>query len=152
MILTATSLEISPELLDEVSSLARAALPEECCGVLVGHRSEEDDSLVTAVTAIRPVANVEEDDRTRGYRMSPEDLLPVHQDAEARGQEVVGYYHSHPRDAAVPSARDLRDAGPGVTYLIVGMDDHRITEHRCWRMHEDGSRFEEETLICRSRS
>jgi len=42
--------------------------------------------------------------------------------ARCRGLDVVGFYHSHPRSAALPSETDLAEANyPHHLVLIVGL-------------------------------
>lgn len=151
MNLDSAFLEISPELMEQVKSHALGTLPEECCGVLVGFRARQGVSHVTSVSAICPVENSEEEDRRRGYWMAPAELLVIHKGARAHGEQVVGYYHSHPEGGAVPSERDREAAAPGVSYLIVGIAETEVSEQRSWRLREDGLRFEEEPLVFRSR-
>ena len=59
-------------------------------------------------------------------------------DARALALDVVGFYHSHPRGAAVPSRFDLEHAVPGYIHLIVAG-----TEARAWRLRHDRSGFDE---------
>lgn len=72
------------------------------------------------------------------FNVRPEDLYRVFKEAEARGQEVIAVYHSHPVPP-YPSRRDVEgmELWP-VVWLIVSMDslesrayvlrDGRITE------------------------
>jgi len=56
------------------------------------------------------------------FLIDPKDHIQARRAARAAGLEVVGFYHSHPRSAAVPSPRDLADASyPNHLYLIVGL-------------------------------
>ena len=51
---------------------------------------------------------------------------------------LIGIYHSHPRGAAVPSARDLREAAYlGVYYLIISLQE--TGDVRAY--HYDGGAF-----------
>ena len=140
-------LEISASLLAEVESHALEALPEECCGVLVGHEESSETVKTATVESVWRTANVDPGDRSRGFSIRPEELLRVHKQARDCRQEVIGYYHSHPGASAIPSGRDLAAAGPGVSYLILGLIDREVTECRSWRLRSDGSGFDEEPLI-----
>ena len=54
--------------------------------------------------------------------MDPKDHIDGRRDARARGIEVVGFYHSHPRSPARPSQTDLEQASyDDHLYLIVGL-------------------------------
>ena len=78
------------------------AYPHEGCGLLVGRR-EGDDFVVTEA----PTAHNENTDRPRvWYDLSPADQLRIAKDAQKRGLDVIGYYHSHPDHPALPSEGD----------------------------------------------
>jgi proteasome lid subunit RPN8/RPN11 len=119
LVLTA---DVEASLLAHARDGAAADPPREVCGVLVG----ADDR----VTDLRRVPNVADAPRTR-YELDPEATLSAIDDAEAAGDDVVGFYHSHPESAAVPSAIDETQATwPGYVYLIVSPRDEVI---RAWR-------------------
>jgi proteasome lid subunit RPN8/RPN11 len=100
-----------PAVLDEIASHARAALPDECCGLLVGTTA----GIVEAVRSINLA-----DDPTRRFLIDPATHFETRRRAAERGLEVVGFYHSHPRSEPVPSATDLAGASyPEHWYLIV---------------------------------
>lgn len=140
-------LEISASLLAEVESHAVEALPEECCGILVGREGSIETVKSATVESVWRTANVDPGDRSRGFSIRPEELLRVHKHARGCRQEVIGYYHSHPGASAIPSGRDLAAAEPGVSYLILSLIDREVTECRSWRLRSDGSCFDEESLI-----
>ena len=98
--------------LDAAISHAREAAPAECCGVLLG-----SDEVVTEARRTRNRAI----DRNR-FLIDPEDHIDARREARARGLAVVGFYHSHPHSAPVPSPTDLEEASyPDHLYLIVGL-------------------------------
>jgi len=97
--------------LAEVDAHARASSPQECCGLLLGTANEIVDAL--------PAANLA-DDPSRNFLIDPKAHLDGQRAARARGLAIVGFYHSHPRSAPVPSAQDLAGATyPDHWYLIV---------------------------------
>jgi len=61
---------------------------------------------------------------SRLYELDPLDHLKADRDAEARGLEVVGVYHSHTHTDAYPSPTDV-DQAPDPTwhYLLVSLKD-----------------------------
>ena len=98
---------------DAVEAHAREAMPEECCGLLLGTGCE----IVDLVRA----GNIADDPLSR-FLIAPEDHFAARRAARARGLDVVGFYHSHPRSPAEPSARDLAEFSyPDHLYLIVGL-------------------------------
>jgi len=65
--------------------------------------------------------NIADDPATR-FLIDPRDHIDGIRVARAKGLEVVGFYHSHPRSPAEPSARDLAEfSDPGSLYLIVSL-------------------------------
>jgi proteasome lid subunit RPN8/RPN11 len=60
-------------------------------------------------------------DRNR-FLIDPKDHFDARREARARGLDVVGFYHSHPDSAPLPSPTDLAEATyPDHLYLIVGL-------------------------------
>ena len=56
------------------------------------------------------------------FVIEPEDHINGRRAARARGLDVVGFYHSHPRSPALPSETDRSEAGyPDHLYLIVSL-------------------------------
>lgn len=141
------ALEISPAVLADLETYAKGAYPEECCGMLVGILGDADSRLAGKVTAVWPAENTDPGDRSKGYVISPEDLLQAYKRVRSRGDAVIGYYHSHPGESAAPSGRDLVEAAPGVSYLIVAVADKKVLECRSWRLCPDHSCFDEEQII-----
>ncbi len=105
-----TAMEVRQAVLDDLLAHARAEAPNECCGVLigVGHRIER---------SMR--ARNELGSPTR-YRIDPRDQIAAIRSARETGESIVGFYHSHPGSAPLPSATDRSEAAyPGHCYLIV---------------------------------
>jgi len=128
---------------DDVLAHAREDAPREACGVLVGDR--EDGS--TRATVARRVTNVADAPRVE-YEMDPAEQLRVFEDAESRGREVVGFYHSHPAGPPRMSDRDRSDAAwPGYTYLLVSLAG-RPPFVGAWTW--TGERFERESVAVRN--
>lgn len=100
--------------LADMDAHARAALPNECCGLLVGAPAE----IVRAVRTrnLRPSP-------TR-YRVDPKDHFDAIRAARAEGRAVVGAYHSHPGAPPIPSTRDLAEANDrDCLYVIVSVGE-----------------------------
>jgi proteasome lid subunit RPN8/RPN11 len=54
-------------------------------------------------------------------------------DAGSRGLEIIGFYHSHPDHAAIPSATDAALAWEAYCYLIVPITAQGAGAPRAWR-------------------
>lgn len=91
-----------------------------------------------------PAANRHQTPRSH-YLIDPKTVLIAHEEARAAGLEIVGYYHSHPDGPAVPSRKDLEDAWPDTSYLIVAVGSGGV-EARSWRLDERGGAFVEERV------
>ncbi|WP_396611931.1 desampylase [Haloferax sp. S1W] len=112
--MTSSKLSLAASVRDEILSHARDGAvrdpPEEVCGVLVGDRTTD------SVSASLPVSNVADEPRV-AYELDPAETVAAFDEAEDAGDEVVGFYHSHPDSAPVPSATDREQASwPGYVY------------------------------------
>lgn len=140
------SLSLTPRHLDDIHAHARRTYPEECCGVLMGRALPAESGAVEKTVALD---NEREDSRHNRYVITPETVLEAHRQARDLGLDILGYYHSHPDHPAVPSEFDREHAWPGMSYLITAVEKGRIVDTRSWRLTDDRSRFDEETLEVR---
>lgn len=140
--------------LETVKRHAATSYPEECCGFLVGRALGEEgvedagsgEAPGSMVERVLSVQNERRDSRVNRYLISPETVLAAQREARGLGLEIVGYYHSHPDHPAVPSDFDREHAWPGLSYLIVAVEGGQAVVARSWRLADDRSRFEEETV------
>ncbi len=126
---------------DHVAQLerhARRAYPGECCGALIGLPRERP-----AVCSVHPTENHSTARVRDRYEVDPKDILRLDRLAERRGQEILGFYHSHPDHPPVPSAADAALAWAGYVYLIVAVAEDGRTEVRAWSFDERRHRFRE---------
>lgn len=104
---------LKPALAQEIVHYAREALPNECCGVILGVKGTAEQIVPIPNSASEPLYN---------YHMDDKALLKVLYQAEHYQQEVIGFYHSHPRTDPIPSLTDTQLAHyPDVAYVIVGL-------------------------------
>jgi desampylase len=104
-------IELARPALDAMLRHAAATAPDECCGLLLGQ--------VGRIEAAVPAANLAAD-RARRFEIDPAALFAAHKAAREGGPELIGYYHSHPRGPAGPSAEDRAQApGDGRVWAIV---------------------------------
>ncbi|ELY45026.1 desampylase [Natronorubrum sulfidifaciens] len=126
---------------DAILERTRDGHPEEICGVFGG---EYDPDGRSRARSQYPAANVAETPRTR-YRIDPEAQLEIFERLEERGEEIVGFYHSHPRGPPRPSETDVAQATwPDRSYLIVSLEPREVGSWR-WRAADD--RFEREAVV-----
>ena len=94
--------------------------PYECCGVLLG-RFEDDGTK--AVTRVAPCGNTREDSPHNRYNIDPKELIRIQREGRERGEDIVGFYHSHPDHPAQWSQTDLADAHWfGCSYVITSVE------------------------------
>lgn len=124
-----------------VRTHAEAGYPDEVCGFLLG--SMDLPSRAFTVREIRAAVNRRGSRTSRRYRIDPGEYRTAEREAERRGLELIGIYHSHPDAPARPSEYDREHAWPNSAYLIVSVQGGRAGELRTWLLAEDRSCFEE---------
>lgn len=106
----------------QIAAAARAAYPEECCGLLVGVGGGEGGGEVR-VTRIVECENVAAPSRRDRFEIDPRRQFAVLRGLRGSAEAIVGHYHSHPDAAAAPSAQDCRQIfDPCLIWLIVAVD------------------------------
>jgi proteasome lid subunit RPN8/RPN11 len=97
--------------------------PHECCGVLLGRF--EDDGTKT-VTSVARCGNTREDSPHNRYHIDPKELVRIQREGRERGEDIVGFYHSHPDHPARWSQTDLAEAHwIGCSYVITSVEEGR---------------------------
>ena len=125
-----------------IAAAAMAAVPVECCGALIGERVSE---AMTIVESIVPIVNPLRFRYRDRYLVAADDWLRV--SAPTGGSErLVGFYHSHPGSAPIPSTLDREAAWPWYAYLIVSMLEPQQPAFRAWRLADDRTDFLEQYL------
>jgi proteasome lid subunit RPN8/RPN11 len=95
--------------------------PHECCGVLLG-RFADDGSK--AVSRIARCGNTREDSPHNRYHIDPKELVRIQREGRERGEDIVGFYHSHPDHPARWSVTDLAEAHWfGCSYVITSVEN-----------------------------
>jgi|SRR5262252_2982381 len=119
--------------------------PFECCGLLLGRFARDGRKLVAETYAI---SNAREEEAKRNrFLIRPEELLRGEKYAKEKGLDVVGFYHSHPDERAVPSQYDLEHAWPTYSYIVISVEKGSAVDLRSWQMEPDRSRFNPEKII-----
>ena len=94
--------------------------PHECCGVLLGRFA--DDGTKT-VSRIARCGNTREDSPHNRYHIDPKELIRIQREGRERGEDIVGFYHSHPDHPARWSPTDLAEAHWfGCSYVITSVE------------------------------
>lgn len=134
------TLRLSNSVIEEIRREGEQAYPGECCGILAGRTGN-----VKEVLRLVPALNRRTDDPHR-YLISPDDLRLIEARSRSSGQEILGFYHSHPDHPATPSAFDTEQAWPWYSYIIVGVDRGRAAELASWVLADDRSVMHPESI------
>lgn len=117
---------LSSALHAQLLAQAKAAHPDECCGLLFG-----DDHHVLR---IQPTANVAADP-THTFEIDPSAVIAAERAMRQGGERMIGHYHSHPNGRAEPSSCDAASAAlNGRLWLVIASG--RIT---AWRATAGGA-------------
>lgn len=150
-------LRVCAEAAAAIAAHAEATYPDECVGLLLGTL----DGAAKHVAAAYPVENrwagqmqlAPSDDPTSRrdrFYLDPRDYLRADREAQARGLDVVGCYHSHPDYPATPSERDRVGAqaigGTSFSFAIQSVRAGRAAEIASWLLVDAGARFVQEEL------
>ena len=101
--------------------------PHECCGVLLGQFDDAEAGSKT-VSRIARCGNTREDSPHNRYSIDPRDLIRIQREGRERGEDIVGFYHSHPDHPAQWSPTDLAEAHWfGCSYVITSVENGKAT-------------------------
>jgi [CysO sulfur-carrier protein]-S-L-cysteine hydrolase len=135
--LASPTLRLTRKQYDIVITHCLDGFPDEACGLFsgpldepgaVGHRVEPTGE----VTEVHPCRNADASART--YTVDSRDLLRAMRGAEARGDEIVGVWHSHTHTDPYPSTTDVRQAVDATwIYAIVSLK-HGTPALRAYRI------------------
>jgi len=94
--------------------------PHECCGVLLGQMGDDGARNVTSVAR---AGNTRTDSAHNRYNIDPKELIRIQRDGRECGEDIIGFYHSHPDHPAQWSQTDLSDAHWfGCSYVITSVE------------------------------
>jgi proteasome lid subunit RPN8/RPN11 len=105
-------------LIDEMVAHAYDGLPNEACGLIVGHAAEN------RAVRFEPTTNVAASSKI--YTIDGLEQLKIERAAEAEGLAVIGVMHSHTHTTAYPSPTDVAQAewlDPAWHFVIVSLRD-----------------------------
>jgi proteasome lid subunit RPN8/RPN11 len=122
-----------------IAQHAAAAYPDECCGALLGHEG--------GVVEVFALPNGMAESRGRRFLVGPDEYVAAESHGQARGLDLVGFYHSHPDHPARPSMYDRDHAWPTFAYVIVSVERGAVTACTGWRLRPDRSGFDEILLV-----
>jgi proteasome lid subunit RPN8/RPN11 len=123
--------------------------PHECCGVLLGHFGDDDGGsgpVTKTVSRIARCGNTREDSPHNRYSIAPRELIRIQREGRERGEDIVGFYHSHPDHPAQWSSTDLAEAHWfGCSYVITSVEKGAATVTNSFELTGGGE--EDKTLV-----
>ena len=129
---------------DRIRRPGEETFPHECCGVLLG-QMDGDEHIVMASARCHNTQAASD-----WFNIDPREVVRIEREATANGQDIIGFYHSHPDDGAHWSASDLREAHwIGCSYVITSVRAGNSVETNSFLLvgsDEDDKRFEDEQI------
>jgi proteasome lid subunit RPN8/RPN11 len=114
-------LKLSKSQYDALRRHGEETYPQECCGVLLGQMDEDQE--VRSVSSIARAGNTRTDSAHNRYNIDPKDLIRIQREGRERGEDIIGFYHSHPDHPAQWSSTDLAEAHWfGCSYVITSVE------------------------------
>ena len=121
--------------------------PHECCGVLLGRF---DDAGMKTVSRIVRCGNTRADSPHNRDNLDPRELIRIQRQGRERGEDIVGFYHSHPDHPAQWSSTDLAEAHWfGCSYVITSVEKGAATVTNSFELtgsDEDGKKLIDEPI------
>ena len=130
------SVTLPAAILDDIAAHARAALPNEACGIVVGDRPAAAGGRAVRWEPLRnPLAS------PYRYAIDAEDLLRLTVMTDDADETFWAIVHSHVGSPARPSPTDVRESHyPDALYLVVSLDPEEADpatgreSTRAWRI------------------
>jgi proteasome lid subunit RPN8/RPN11 len=140
---------ISPPHIEIIYNHAIQIYPEECCGILLG----EIARMVKTVIEVIPTINVwdksllslnsndtKEINKTKQsrYTIDPHDIFTAQKRGRERNLKIIGFFHSHPDNPAIPSTCDRDRAWEIYSYPIVSVMQGKVNDFQSWVLDSQG--------------
>ena len=137
---------------DAIRKHGEETYPHECCGVLLGQM----DGDVRSVTSTARCGNTRTDSPQNRYHIDPKELVRIQREGRERGEDIIGFYHSHPDHPAQWSQTDLAEAHwIGCSYVITRVAQGKAEDTNSFEltgMDEMDKAFKDEPLEVGQRS
>ncbi|MBD2042446.1 Mov34/MPN/PAD-1 family protein [Microcoleus sp. FACHB-672] len=147
-------LTVHPEHLQVICNHGMSAYPEECCGLLVGRLFNGGKILVEvwpaenawSAEASLAVSGEEEFSKKRRYEIPAQFMFEAQRKARDLDLSIIGIYHSHPDNPAIPSECDRQYAWPQYSYIIVSVQQGKAQDLQSWSL-DDAHQFQPEEIL-----
>jgi proteasome lid subunit RPN8/RPN11 len=147
-------IQLSEEHLQTIYTHAESTYPEECCGVMLGYLDVEIKTVIKIVptenawnqeTASDLSDGVTEYNKRKRYAIAPRSLLQIQKQARDQSLDIIGIFHSHPNNSAIPSECDRVLAWAKYSYIIASVTNGKATDIKSWVL-DDNHQFQEERI------
>jgi proteasome lid subunit RPN8/RPN11 len=139
-------LKIGRNQYDSLRRHGEETYPHECCGALLG-QVDGDERVVTSVVRC---GNTRTDSPQNRYHIDPKELIRIQREGRARGEDIVGFYHSHPDHPARWSQTDLAEAHWfGCSYVITSVEKGKAATTNSFELtgrEENDKKFVDEKI------
>ncbi|MBV8478120.1 MAG: M67 family metallopeptidase [Acidobacteria bacterium] len=139
-------LKIYQPLHDSLRRHSEETYPHECCGVLLGQIADGG----RVVTSIARCGNTRDDSPRNRYHIDPRELIRIQREGRDRGEDIVGFYHSHPDHPPHWSQTDFAEAHwYGCSYVITSVVQGKAQATRSFELtgnDETEKRFVDESI------
>lgn len=126
---------ISDETVDAIYREGEKCYPDECCGIIFGKLVE---GQIKYAERLEPIANsFDENEKYHRFLITPETMMQAELTARKNKLDIVGFYHSHPNQEAVPSQYDKEHALPVYSYMIVSVVQGKAEDIKSWELITD---------------
>lgn len=116
-------LRIGQDEYEKIRRHGEETYPHECCGVLLGQIDRDGSRLVTSTARC---GNTRVDSPQNRYNIDPKELVRIQREGRERGEDIIGFYHSHPDHPAQWSPTDLAEAHwYGCSYVITSVEKRK---------------------------
>jgi len=132
-------------ILREIRQHVEDGYPNEVCGFLIGDWDGKGSER--AAKRVRRAPNTVEGSKRTRFVIHPRELIALEDELEGSGQQILGFYHSHPDYPAAPSRFDEEHAWPWYSYIVASVVNGKFGHATSWILREDRSTFDEETLV-----
>jgi proteasome lid subunit RPN8/RPN11 len=144
-----SSLRLTPAVYEAIRAHGEETYPHECCGVLLGRFDDNGAKSVTkSVSRIARCGNTRADSPHNRYQIDPRELIRIQREGRERGEDIVGFYHSHPDHPPQWSPTDLAEAHWfGCSYVITSIEKGTATITNSFELvgsDEDDKKFADE--------
>jgi len=121
---------IDKEVLREIQLHVETDYPNEGCGFLFGKESYRSRHITT----ILKTENRSTENHRGQFVIDPLDFFNAERFAQQYQLQLLGIYHSHPDQPAIPTDNDLKFAQPFYSYFIHSVQKGKMAGTRSYRL------------------